>query len=56
MAINASTAEERRPSASALTQLLRKPSQEQIVLLITLALLVLFSVTLPGFSKLANLS
>src|SRR5262245_7034496 len=55
MAINASAAEERRPSTSLLTQLLRKPSQEQIVLLITLALLVVFSATLPGFSTLANL-
>src|SRR6266851_8278920 len=55
MAINASTAEERSPPASLLSQLVRKPSQEQIILLITLALLVVFSLTLPGFSKLANL-
>jgi ribose transport system permease protein len=55
MAINASTAGERRQSASLVAQLLRKPSQEQIVLLITLALLVVFSVTLPGFAQLANL-
>ena len=55
MAINASAAEERRPSTSLLTQLVRKPSQEQIVLLITLALLVVFSATLSGFSTLANL-
>ncbi len=32
-----------------------KPSQEQIVLLITLLLLVAFSATLPGFSSVANL-
>ena len=32
-----------------------KPSQEQIVLLITLLLLVVFSVALPGFSSIANL-
>src|SRR5256885_1834568 len=55
MVINAPTAEERRPSASPLTQLFKRPSQEQIVLLITLALLVLFSATLPGFSNLGNL-
>ncbi len=55
MAIDASTAEQRSPPASLLSQLVRKPSQEQIILLITLALLVVFSLTLPGFSKLANL-
>jgi ribose transport system permease protein len=55
MAINAPTAEQRRPSASPLALLVKKPSQEQIVLLITLALLVLFSATLPGFSSLTNL-
>jgi ribose transport system permease protein len=32
-----------------------KPSQEQIVLLITIALLVLFSLVLPGFATAANL-
>ena len=32
-----------------------KPSQEQIVLLITLALLAAFSVALPGFASVANL-
>src|SRR6185437_4246502 len=55
MAVSASTTGERGPLASLLTQLLKKPSQEQIVLLITLVLLVVFSVTLPGFSKLSNL-
>src|SRR5271163_4388262 len=55
MAVNASTAEQRGPVASLLTQLVKKPSQEQIVLLITLALLIIFSLTLPGFSSLANL-
>jgi len=55
MAVSASTTGERGALASLLTQLLKKPSQEQIVLLITLVLLVIFSVTLPGFSKLSNL-
>ncbi len=55
MAIDASTAEQRSSPASLLSQLVRKPSQEQIILLITLALLVVFSITLPGFSNLANL-
>src|ERR1700704_2475854 len=55
MAIDASTAEQRSQPASLLSQLVRKPSQEQIILLITLALLVVFSITLPGFSNLANL-
>src|SRR5260370_24290631 len=55
MAIDASTAEQRSPPASLLSQFVRKPSQEQIILLITLALLAVFSLTLPGFSKLANL-
>jgi ribose transport system permease protein len=32
-----------------------KPSQEQIVLLITILLLVVFGVTLPGFASVANL-
>ena len=34
---------------------LQRPSQEQIVLLITAALLVAFSLTLPGFATTANL-
>ncbi|MBV8191715.1 MAG: ABC transporter permease [Alphaproteobacteria bacterium] len=55
MTINASTAGERSQSPSLVTQLLKKPSQEQIVLLITVALLVVFSATLPGFAHLANL-
>src|SRR5580704_7683908 len=55
MAIDASTAEQRSQPASLLSQLVRKPSQEQIILLITLALLVVFSITLPGFSTLNNL-
>src|SRR5260370_16768250 len=55
MAIDASAAEHRRPPAWLLSQFVRKPSQEQIILLITLALLAVFSLTLPGFSKLANL-
>src|ERR1700761_6352960 len=32
-----------------------KPSQEQIVLLITILLLIVFSVALPGFASVANL-
>lgn len=32
-----------------------KPSQEQIVLLITILLLIVFSVALPGFASIANL-
>jgi len=55
MAVNASTTEERAPLASLLKQIAKKPSQEQILLLITLALLIVFSVTLPGFSNVANL-
>ncbi|MBV8408757.1 MAG: ABC transporter permease [Alphaproteobacteria bacterium] len=55
MTINASTAGERSQSPSLVTQLLKKPSQEQIVLLITLSLLVVFSATLAGFAHLANL-
>ena len=38
-----------------LTQLLKKPSQEQIVLLLVLALLIVFSFSLPGFSTVTNL-
>ena len=55
MAIDASTVEPGGSSGGLLAQFLRKPSQEQIVLLITIALLILFSLTLPGFSSVANL-
>ena len=55
MAINASTAGGRSQSPSLVAQLVKKPSQEQIVLLITLSLLVVFSATLAGFAHLANL-
>ncbi len=55
MAIDASAIKPGSSSGGLLAQFLKKPSQEQIVLLITIALLILFSVTLPGFSSVANL-
>ena len=55
MAVDASAVEPGGSSGGLLAQLLKKPSQEQIVLLITIALLIIFSVTLPGFSSVANL-
>ncbi|HUN51794.1 MAG TPA: ABC transporter permease [Candidatus Sulfotelmatobacter sp.] len=55
MAVNASAVDPGGSSGGLLAQLLRKPSQEQIVLLITIVLLIVFSLTLPGFSKLGNL-
>jgi ribose transport system permease protein len=55
MALDASAGGEGRSVGSMLVQLLKKPSQEQIVLLLVLALLVIFSVSLPGFSTLTNL-
>jgi ribose transport system permease protein len=55
MALDASAGGEGRSVGSMLVQLLKKPSQEQIVLLLVLALLVIFSVSLPGFSTLNNL-
>ncbi|HEU5094462.1 MAG TPA: ABC transporter permease [Reyranella sp.] len=55
MAVSASTREERGSVGTLLAQLLRKPSQEQIVLLITLVLLVVFSLTLSGFAAVSNL-
>src|SRR5215471_20894224 len=54
MASDASTVDG-SSSGGLLAQFLKKPSQEQIVLLITVALLILFSLTLPGFSSVANL-
>src|SRR5215472_18037638 len=54
MASDASTVDG-SSSGRLLAQILKKPSQEQIVLHITIALLILFSLTLPGFSSLANL-
>ncbi len=52
MASEASTA----PVARGLRlRFLAKPSQEQIVLLVTLALLLGFAATLPGFATIANL-
>src|SRR6202451_2812953 len=55
MALDASADGDRGTVGNLLGQLLKKPSQEQIVLLITIALLLLFSLTLPGFSSVANL-
>ena len=55
MASDASAVEPGSSSGGLLAQFLKKPSQEQIVLLITIALLILFSLTLPGFSSVANL-
>jgi ribose transport system permease protein len=55
MALDASAGGESKSAGSVLVQLLKKPSQEQIVLLLVLALLVIFSVSLPGFSTLTNL-
>ncbi|HUH84311.1 MAG TPA: ABC transporter permease [Stellaceae bacterium] len=42
-------------AGSRLRRLAWKPSQEQIILLVTLGLLVVFSVVLPGFATAANL-
>jgi ribose transport system permease protein len=42
-------------SGSPVRQLAWKPSQEQIILLVTVALLVVFSIVLPGFATAANL-
>src|SRR5580692_12306579 len=55
MGLVASADGDRGTGGNLLGQLLKKPSQEQIVLLITIALLMLFSLTLPGFSSIANL-
>jgi ribose transport system permease protein len=55
MASDASAVQPEHPLSGLLAQILKKPSQEQIVLLITIALLILFSLTLPGFSSIANL-
>jgi ribose transport system permease protein len=55
MALDASAGGESKSAGGMLVQLLKKPSQEQIVLLLVLALLVIFSASLPGFSTLTNL-
>jgi ribose transport system permease protein len=55
MALDASADGERGAVGSLLGQLLKKPSQEQIVLLLTVALLVIFSVALSDFSSVNNL-
>jgi ribose transport system permease protein len=55
MALDASTDTEHASIGGLLGQLLKKPSQEQIVLLLTLVLLMLFSVTLRDFSSVNNL-
>jgi ribose transport system permease protein len=55
MALDASADGERGAVGSLFGQLLKKPSQEQIVLLLTVALLVIFSVALSDFSSVNNL-
>src|SRR5262245_15542487 len=55
MASDSSAVDSGSSSGGLLPQFLKKPSQEQIVLLITIALLIFFSLILPGFSSLANL-
>ena len=55
MALEASAGNERGSIVGLLRQLLRKPSQEQIVLLLVLALLIVFSISLPGFFTVTNL-
>ena len=55
MASDSSAVDSGSSSGGLLPQFLKRPSQEQIVLLITIALLILFSLILPGFSSLANL-
>ena len=55
MALDASADREHGAIGSLIGQLLKKPSQEQIVLLLTLGLLVVFSFTLRDFSSITNL-
>jgi ribose transport system permease protein len=55
MALDAPAGDERESIVSLLGQFIKKPSQEQIVLLLVLALLIVFSVSLPGFSTVTNL-
>jgi ribose transport system permease protein len=55
MSSEASTPSFLRPQRGATRQRSFKLTQEQIVLLITLALLAVFSLTLPGFATTANL-
>ena len=55
MAFDVSADGERGTVGNLFGQLLKKPSQEQIVLLLTVALLVLFSATLSDFSSVNNL-
>jgi ribose transport system permease protein len=55
MALDASADSEHGAIGSLFGQLLKKPSQEQIVLLLTLGLLVVFSFTLRDFSSITNL-
>jgi ribose transport system permease protein len=55
MALDASADGERGTVGSLFGQLLKKPSQEQIVLLLTVALLIVFSATLSDFSSVKNL-
>ena len=56
MALDASAGDEHKFARGVLAQLLKKPSQEQIVLLLVLALIsIVFSFSLPGFSTVKNL-
>jgi ribose transport system permease protein len=55
MALDASADSERGAVGALFGQLLKKPSQEQIVLLLTVALLLVFSAALPDFSSVNNL-
>lgn len=55
MATNASVNTQRRATGGSAYALLKKPSQEYIVLLLVFVLLVAFSVILPGFSTVNNL-
>ncbi|MGA2288343.1 ABC transporter permease [Bradyrhizobium sp.] len=55
MALDASADSEHGVIGSLFGQLLKKPSQEQIVLLLTLGLLLVFSFTLRDFSSITNL-
>ena len=55
MALDTSADREHGAIGSLFGQLLKKPSQEQIVLLLTLGLLVVFSFTLRDFSSITNL-
>jgi ribose transport system permease protein len=55
MAVDISAPEPGRSFGGLLSQLLRKPSQEKIVALLTLVLLIAFGASLPGFATITNL-